>query len=187
ILEVAAVHFDPDTGEELGHFHTPVSYQSCADLGLVEDEETVLWVQKTIPDSMTKSKESKVSLEEMLFKLNGFIRRSRKQTEEYLKESGRQHLCSESQPMIWGNGAVADNVWIRSAYRACQMEMPHKFYNNMCVRTMVKQSGFITGRNFPREIKFKGTKHNPLDDCRHQVRYLVAALDAIKPPAPVRR
>ncbi len=37
LLELAAVHFDIHTGEELGHYSTIISYQSCQDHGLVDD------------------------------------------------------------------------------------------------------------------------------------------------------
>ncbi|KAF4624309.1 hypothetical protein G7Y89_g13864 [Cudoniella acicularis] len=182
IIALAAVYFDPDTGKELAHILTPVSYDSCLKLGLVTDEKTLTWLDETIPETLNTSKSSTVSLEKALFKFSNFVRTSCRKTIEELRKDGRENLERYSQPMIWGNGAIADNVWIRSAYRACGMERPWKFWNDMCVRTVVKQCAALTGRDYSREIKFQGEKHNPLDDCRHQVRYLVLAMDTLSPP-----
>lgn len=61
------------------------------------------------------------------------------------------------------------------------MEKPWKFYNDMCVRTFVRQCSIMSGRDFAREQVFNGTKHVALDDCRHQVAYLVKARDSLVP------
>jgi hypothetical protein len=55
------------------------------------------------------------------------------------------------------------------------MEKPWEYYNDMCVRTFVKQCLSVTGRDFQRETVLKGKKHKALDDCRHQISYLVNA------------
>lgn len=64
------------------------------------------------------------------------------------------------------------------------MERPWKFYNDMCVRTFVRQCSLMTGRDFAREQVFEGTKHVALDDCRHQVAYLVNARNSLVPLRP---
>jgi len=55
------------------------------------------------------------------------------------------------------------------------MKRPWEFYNDMCVRTFVKQANIMTGRDFKKEAEFQGQEHVALDDCRHQIRYLVNA------------
>lgn len=67
------------------------------------------------------------------------------------------------------------------------MEIPWKFYNDMCVRTFVVQCKMMTGRDFRKEVAFKGVKHKALDDCRHQIEYLVKARNLLKPPPRVER
>ncbi|KAK0105436.1 hypothetical protein ONS96_004823 [Cadophora gregata f. sp. sojae] len=81
-----------------------------------------------------------------------------------------------------GNGAVADNIWINSAYAAWGMadRKPWTYKNDMCVRTLVRTAGDILGRDFSREEPFQGTRHDALDDCRHQIRYMVKARNAMK-------
>jgi oligoribonuclease (3'-5' exoribonuclease) len=186
IIEIGAVYFDIDTGAELAHLSTPVSLQSCLDLGLVTEEETLDWVEKNIPITLSTSKSCSVTLHQALFRLSRFIRDSCKQTVNALQEQGRTvHL--ESEPMIWGNGVMADNVWIHSAYKACSMEKPWKYWNDMCVRTIVKQCYFMTGTDYQREAVMKGTKHKAIDDCRHQIAYLVKARNALMAPATSRK
>jgi hypothetical protein len=181
IIEIGAVYFDIDTGADLAHLSTPVSLQSCLDLGLVTDEETLAWLEKNIPTTLSTSKSCSVTLHQALFRLSRFIRDSCKQTVNALQEQGRTvHL--ESEPMIWGNGVMADNVWINSAYKACSMEKPWKYWNDMCVRTMVNQCYSMTGIDYRREMVMKGTKHIAIDDCRHQIAYLVKARNALMAP-----
>jgi oligoribonuclease (3'-5' exoribonuclease) len=186
IIEIGAVYFDIDTGAELAHLSTPVSLQSCLDLGLVTDEETLAWVEKNIPTTLSTSQSCSITLHQALFRLSRFIRESCKQTVYVLQEQGRT-VYLESEPMIWGNGVMADNVWIRSAYKACSMEKPWKYWNDMCVRTMVEQCYCMTGRDYRREMVMKGTKHKAIDDCRHQVAYLVKARNALMIPAASRK
>jgi hypothetical protein len=179
IIELAAIHFDLDTGETLGSFTTPINYQSCIDHGLKTSKDGLAWVNANIRSTLTKSEESSIVLSHALFKFSKFLRDSIQRNAEKRMASG---LSSDrSQLMIWGNGAVADNVWIASAYRACDMERPWKFYNDMCVRTFVKQCAYMTGKDFARNEAFKGKKHVALDDCLHQVSYLVKARNHLMP------
>ncbi|EPE34419.1 Ribonuclease H-like protein [Glarea lozoyensis ATCC 20868] len=174
IIEMAALHFDIDTGDILGSFTTPVNFQSCLDHGLLADRQEGLdWLQATIPDTLATSKASPVTLTHALFKFSSFLRASSKLNAEKL--TARNLRTDQSQLMIWGNGAVADNIWIASAYRVCGMERPWKYYNDMCLRTFVKQCTFMTGKDFAKDEIFEGKKHVALDDCRYQVSYLVKA------------
>jgi hypothetical protein len=180
IIELAAIHFDIDTGNILGSFTTPINFQSCLDHGLLADKpEGLDWLQTTIPDTLAASKTSPVTLAHALFKFSLFLRASSKLNAEKL--TARKLRTDQSQLMIWGNGAVADNVWIASAYRACGMERPWKYYNDMCLRTFVKQCAFMTGKDFARDEVFEGTKHVALDDCHFQVSYLVKARKHLMP------
>ncbi|KAE9365407.1 hypothetical protein N431DRAFT_488584 [Stipitochalara longipes BDJ] len=186
LIELAAVHFDIDTGEELGHYSSIISYQSCLDHDLVddivngEDGETTRFLKRDpiLKYTLLESKDSEILLEHVLANFTTFVKESCQRTLEVqrMRSPPRRY----TQPMIWGNGAVADNVWITSAYKACNMERPWKFYNNMCVRTFVQQAKIITGRDFKSEIE-NGQKHDALSDCRTQLEYLVNARNALIP------
>jgi hypothetical protein len=69
---------------------------------------------------------------------------------------------------VWGNGASFDNVLLQAAYEACGMDVPWKFWNDRCFRTV---------KNLYRDVKApkrKGTHHNALDDAIHQAEHLIA-------------
>jgi hypothetical protein len=118
LLELAAVHFDIDTGEELGHYSTIISYQSCLDHGLVddiigeEDGETTKFLKKDpiLKYTRLESKASEIPLEYALSEFTKFVERSRQRTLKMLETRSTPQLYT--QPMIWGNGAVADNVYV---------------------------------------------------------------------------
>lgn len=181
ILEIGAVHFDLSTGKELRSFRTIVSLQSCLNVGLVTTPDIITWLSKNIPGTLAASTKSQVTLHEALTKLAGFIHTSHTATKQALRVWGQHTQASDSTVRIWGNGAIADNTWIDSAYKACKMHdsKPWKFTGDMCVRTAVKTFGEIMGRDFAKEEVFKARKHDAVDDCRHQIRYLVKARNAV--------
>lgn len=85
--------------------------------------------------------------------------------------------------MLWGNGSYSDNRWVDSAFRAVGLEhlMKWKFYNNMCVRSVVAFVQNHSGKDWRRHWKMApGTAHIALEDCKHQVRYLCAARKSVK-------
>lgn len=59
--------------------------------------------------------------------------------------------------------------------------------NDMCVRTFVKQCSIMAGRDFRSEVVWKGVRHVALDDCRHQINYLVKARNELMPRPRVER
>ncbi|KAL5324921.1 hypothetical protein ACEPPN_006041 [Leptodophora sp. 'Broadleaf-Isolate-01'] len=166
ILQIGAVHFDLDAGEEYSHFCTPVSLKSCEDVNLQSTEDTIEWLLKHSPQVLEASRKSEVTIFQALFRFNIFVRQAVRSNRHRLEETGRLYESDMAEPMIWGNGAVADNTWINSAYAACGM-------------TLVRTAGDILGRNFAREEPFQGTRHDALDDCRHQIRYIVKARNAM--------
>ena len=108
ILQLAAVHFDINTGTELDHMDGIINSDSCKELGLREDEATMKWVRVEIPQTLASSKTSRVSLHQALNEFTSFINRSREATRKRFNLNASQ--LKYSQPMIWGNGANADNV-----------------------------------------------------------------------------
>lgn len=75
---------------------------------------------------------------------------------------------------IYGNGPAADCVWVRSAYNACGLDLPWNFWDDQCVRTFVDISVRAFNFNPKKDMKFEGEKHNALDDCKHQIKYVCA-------------
>ena len=71
---------------------------------------------------------------------------------------------------VWGNGSTFDNVILKSAFAACQIETPWEFWNDKCYRTVKAQA---------KEIKLQrlGTYHNALDDAISQTKHMQAIVD----------
>ncbi|TVY93050.1 hypothetical protein LAWI1_G000620 [Lachnellula willkommii] len=177
IIELAAVYFDIDTGEELDSLCTPVSLQSSLEHGPTTDDNTLGWLKREIPQTLKTSQECSISLPQAIMRLSKFVAKSLRETETRRIKAGLPKPW-RSQAMIWGNGTTADNIWIRSAYKACSMEVPWQYYNDMCVRTVVKQVWAQTGKDYshkPLAPPRQGLKHDALSDCRFQIAYLALA------------
>lgn len=72
-----------------------------------------------------------------------------------------------NQCLIWGNGSDFDNVILASSFDALRLQLPWKFYNNRCYRT-VKNLFSIARKPQPT------VKHNALDDAVAQAEHLIA-------------
>ena len=66
--------------------------------------------------------------------------------------------------LMWGNGASFDNAILEHAYKVCDIEVPWKFWNNRCYRTLKN----IVYAPF----KHVGEAHNALDDAKSQALHL---------------
>ncbi|BFZ61374.1 hypothetical protein YB2330_002439 [Saitoella coloradoensis] len=80
---------------------------------------------------------------------------------------------------VWGNGIPADNVWIDSAYKACNMTRPWSVFGDRDVRTLVDLGRNMTDTNLKTEAVFEGERHNALADAMHQVKYCSAIYRAV--------
>lgn len=177
IIEIGAVCFDLNTGHEYGHYRAAVNLQSCTTAGLVTDQDTMDWLAEYIPQKLQASQNSHTTISQALEQLSTFLDTSEQATKHRLVDIGRANSASEIR--VWGNGATVDNVWIASAYKANGLRKPWKNICDMCVKTLVRNYSELVGRNFAREEVFQGTKHDAIDDARHQIRYLVKSRKAV--------
>lgn len=125
---------------------------------LHEDPDTLIWWNKqnpTVRDATLNDAEHKVMILEALIDFA-----------EWLKPMGNVWM--------WGNGADFDNVIIAEVYRVFGLPLPWGKFNNRCYRTL--KSSF-PGVKSP---EFIGTKHNALDDAKHQARHAVQILKVAK-------
>jgi exodeoxyribonuclease VIII len=67
---------------------------------------------------------------------------------------------------IWGNGASFDNVILANAYRRNDLNIPWKYYNDRCYRTMKSLAPHI-------KMEREGTHHNALSDAISQANHLI--------------
>ncbi len=147
ILSIGAIKFNKNTKDIGPSFYKIVNLNSCYDIGLTSDPETLKWWAK-------QSEEAKE-----IFNQDGT---PIKDTLELFKN----YLYYDSLK-IWGNGSDFDNVILANAYRASSIDLPWKFYNNRCYRTF-KSSLLIR----PKITNFSGVKHNALDDAKNQAIHL---------------
>lgn len=147
IISIGAVRFDLSTGIKGDTFYRKIDKQSCVDVGLKINPDTVDWWMNQDEKARQEflSKSDRISISDALIELSEFI----------LKED-----------FVWSNGASFDLVILRSAYKACQIDLPWEFYNEKDVRTL---AGLVP------EVKenepFVGVKHHPVSDCIHQIKY----------------
>lgn len=148
ILSIGAVRFSLDelkTREEWLQLVDPVT---CQEKGLTIGADTVRWWMQQSPGAQLAAfSVGGVSLPVMLQRFTNFIR-------------------EVPNTKVWGNGATFDNMIMRNAYRACNLETPWSFRNDLCFRTMLKM--------FPQPKRGDaGVRHHALDDARRQAQILI--------------
>lgn len=148
ITALAAVAFDIDTGETGAVFHYNIDIQSCLYAGLQVTGGTLKWWISQSPEARDaivsgKSEELTVVLKEF----TGFVQ-------------------SFPDAKLWGNGSRFDLGILADAYRAVNLDVPWIHSIERDVRTLVSLHPDIK-KNTP----FLGVRHNPIDDCFHQIRY----------------
>lgn len=149
ILSISAVQFDFHTGEIGKEFNFRPSIQQQIVKGAAIDGNTLEW---WLMDNLEAFGELRKIIckpvDEVISELNEFIRTNDIQT-------------------IWGNGCTFDNVILRNMYLRHSKVFPLNYFVDRDVRTIVDV--FNIERN---DIVFKGIKHNSIDDCKHQIRYI---------------
>jgi hypothetical protein len=147
ILSIGAVAFDKNG--VAAEFYWPVNPVDCQKYGLQVDASTVLWWMRQSDEARKAFDAEGISLIGAVTRFNNFV---------------EKHAGAEG--CVWGNGATADNVWIRSAMKAVGLEPCWSFRKDRCYRTVVA--------NYP-DLEFErvGTFHNALDDAKSQALHLI--------------
>jgi hypothetical protein len=155
ILSIGAVEFDLDTGDTGAEFYVNVDFQSCLDAGLTIDASTVMWWMSQSDEARSKLSTGDVkSIENALHELAEF--------------------CNYDY-QVWGNSARFDCGIINDAYSKIGAHLPWSFWNERDVRTLVSFNPSIKSK-----MTFKGTAHNAIDDCLHQISYCSKIWNSLK-------
>lgn len=150
ITSIGAVEFDMNSGELGREFYENIDIQSCLDLGMFVQGSTIEWWFNQPKEAQCSLFNNTKNISEVLFNFKKFI--------QELKPTNL---------MIWGNSNRFDLGIIAQAYHlAKHKEIPWKYVNERDVRTLVSMNPTIK-KNEP----FVGVKHNPIDDCKHQIKY----------------
>lgn len=168
IIQISAVQFDLASGNIERVFNEYIDPKSCIEKGLKTSNATIEWwltqsydAKKVLVAALQEGKD----LTEVLTKFTDFIDTVREQTGEI---------------RLWGNGVLSDNVWLKSAYKACNLPEPFFYNEHQDVRTLVDLHRSISNRDLKKEIVFTGTAHNALCDCEHQIKYCSAIYNHLK-------
>ncbi len=139
------------------NFYAQISLASCVDHGLVMDASTVLWWLQQSEAARGAFKDNAKALY-LDVALDLF-------TEWFNALPG-----TNKEKFVWGNGSDFDNVILANAYRACKKDIPWRYSNNRCFRTLREGSPEIL------QPENMGTAHNALDDARFQATWALAIL-----------
>lgn len=160
VVGIGAVFFNPETGAMGKEFQRYITLESAVNWGGVMDASTIIWWLKQSEAARKPIIGASFDLCEVLGDLNTFIERN---TEAQDPRDTR----------LWGNGIAGDCVWIRNAYERAGMDFICGWWSDCDVRTLV-ELGRAVGFNPKATIPFEGEPHKPLDDAKHQVRYVSA-------------
>lgn len=141
IVSIGAVIFaGPRAGET---FYTAVDLQSSLTAGLTMSVDTMQWWGNQSAEARAVFDDPmRVPLVEALAAFDEFVPEGAK---------------------VWGNGASFDNAILAMAYRLCGLDLPWKFWDDRCYRTVAA--------HLPRRVQ-QGTHHNALDDAISQADHL---------------
>jgi len=150
LLSIGAVEFNMKTGKTGREFYKVIDLQSCLDVGLTINGSTFYWwLQQNQLARDAVSKDKKLQLQVVLHMFSAWMKD-----------------CIQGIE-IWGNGARFDIGILEDAYVACGLqEMPWDFRSERDVRTLVSFAP-----NIKTKFPFEGTQHNPIDDCKYQIKY----------------
>lgn len=172
LLQLAARAFKIEEGTtSLGEFNMLINPQSCNRVGLKCNGDTMdFWLaqdNQVIQDVLVQALSLGFDLEHTLVEFSDWV-------------LGMKKKYNAKKVRMYGNGPSADCTWVRSAYKAAKIETPWKYWDDVCVRTYVDIGIRAFNFNPKKDMPFTGNKHNALDDCQHQINYVVAIYNKIK-------
>lgn len=156
IMSIAAVEFNFD-GETGQSFYQTVSLQSCLDIGLKMDADTIYWwLTQPEPARMAIASPVPLPIDVVL--------------QDFVAWIGKREY------QVWGNSPQFDLVILENAFKKCNLELPWKFYNERDVRTLVSLAPAIKAL----QIQLLGTAHDALKDCYAQIKYCTEIWNQLK-------
>lgn len=161
ILRIAAVEFDIQTGVTGKIFDKKISINSCRNIGLQVESNTTAWWCKQILDSneglelFLNTTNGLESIDNVLIKLKQFV------------TEGNYHT-------FWGNSNSFDLGLLANAFEKVGIDKPWIYSQERDVRTIVGLRPEIK-----EHWQWSGVAHNPVDDCKNQIGYLVETLNSL--------
>lgn len=154
IIQIAAVAFDPVSGEIASEFSVHISKT----IGHINPETVFWWMQQAAASTVGKAcAESDTDALAAVFYFGEWVKS--------LGEIGG----------VWSFPASFDLPVLSSAYAKAHLPKPWHYRAERCARTVLALAGF-KGKDRPDVPAPEGYQaHDALSDCRMQVRWLIAA------------
>jgi inhibitor of KinA sporulation pathway (predicted exonuclease) len=150
IVQIGAAVFDRTNGKIIDEFKADVDPQSCIDIGLTLGIDTIMWWLKQSDEARASiTSTPRGPIREVLTNFNNFITKNEPDIRKVT---------------VWCH-ATFDFPIMQNVYKAAGMEAPWRYSNARDLRTITDLSGAPIYA-----IRRKGTYHDALDDCRHQVK-----------------
>lgn len=163
LVSIGAVGFDILTGELGTEFNMKIDIESSTQFGDM-DASTIKWWFKQSNNAQQVFNERSFCLKTVLVEFLKWL--SDNFDEKYVK--------------VWGNGSGFDNVILANAYKATDIPIPWKHWNDRGVRTIVDLGRAIKNIDPKATMEFVGVQHDALDDAKHQAKYVSAIFQALK-------
>lgn len=149
ICSIGVVEFGLYSGNVGRKFYEKIDVESAKSVGLKLEWETLKWWLGQSKEAQMEMVSDARPINQVLFALTHFI-----------------ISCERDNVWVWGNSARFDLGLLEAAYRAIGQEIPWNHHNERDVRTLVSFAPHVK-----KEMPFEGVKHNPIDDCLHQIAY----------------
>lgn len=152
ILSIAAVEFDTK-GNTGSTFYRKIDVTDSKLLGFTTSTKTVEWWGKQRPEVFEEAIKHGEKIESVLRDFTAFLDNA------------------DKDKFVWGNSTRFDLGILHAAFSKLGQKLPWNHYNELDVRTIV----FLKPKH-KIHMKFEGRKHNPVDDCKHQIKYVTKIL-----------
>ena len=173
VLEISAVEFNCHTGEIGEVFDAKLDIDEQVQYRRSLNCETLQWWFKQDEEARKNIFNEDVDIIRFnipwaLAEFSNFVERC---NDKCNSDSDRRVV------KLWGNGSLFDLGILQNMYETClpNMKLPWKFWAVNDVRTIVDLNPDVK-----RNCKFDGTPHCAVDDCKHEIKYLVETLKTIK-------
>lgn len=183
ITKIAAVEFNKWTGETGDELLLYIDENEWGKHNRHIDGETIVWWLSQSEDAVKSllSTDVKLTLNAALQELSTFIRGHDNIMDEIPQfDLDENHILlpeddKKRRVVVWGNGATMDISILQSAYEHFDYIVPWQYWAVNDVRTIVDLKPSVK-----KDTQFEGVKHNPIDDCKHQIKYLCNTLKELK-------
>ncbi|WP_293913146.1 MULTISPECIES: 3'-5' exonuclease [unclassified Sphingobacterium] len=156
ILSIGAIEFDINTGEIKDTFYRVISTRTSHEAGLLTDLDTIKWWLLQNDESRDKLLKGESYLILSLVDLMLFV-------------GENKNTC------VWSNSPSFDLSLIRNACERTSINVSWEFWQERDVRTISSLMPSIR-----KSMIFDGITHYAIDDCKHQIKYLVKILNKLK-------